>query len=94
MTVAEEVFRYVTVPAAAYEQPCRCGEHVYLVDRSTLHVDEGDGGAMVSLNCPDGRYSTSHSWAVTDEEFLATFEYNFGEAAEHYADDDPDGFDG
>jgi hypothetical protein len=68
-------FRFVAVPAEARQVPCACGgDHLYVVNRSTLHVGEGNGAAHVGLECPDGGQSSVHCWTITDAEFRATFE--------------------
>jgi hypothetical protein len=68
-------FRFVVVPDEVRQMPCACGgDHLYVVDRSTLDVDEDDGAAQVVLACPDGQQSSVHSWTITEAEFQATFE--------------------
>lgn len=75
-----------TVPQNA-SRPCpKCGRTLMPVP-GTMHLDEGDGGAMIDLEC-DGNcgLKSTHYWAPTDAEYEEYFGHAFG--AED--DDDPD----
>jgi len=71
----------VAIPNEAFNQQCSNG-HRYKVKRDSIHVDEGDGGAMVSLSCGSCRFETSYHWEVEDDEFEELFGYPFGQRPE------------
>lgn len=68
----------IPIPADA-KGPCDCGGE--LVPTGLLHVDEGDGGAMVDLKCnrPGCGISSSHYWAPTEAEYEKYFGHPFEE---------------
>lgn len=75
----------VSIPREAHEHRCRCGTKDEL-RLDTLHVDEGDAGAMVTSRCPECRVETAHYWGVDDEEFEELFGYPFGQAPDEEDD--------
>jgi hypothetical protein len=74
----------VPIPADAAKNCHRCGQEMDVLD--DLHIDEGDGSAMVGLRCGQCRIESVHYWAPSDE----VYENVFGHAFDDIRDDDDD----
>ena len=76
----------VPIPADARRSCSRCGQPMRLLD--DLHIDEGDGGAMIGLRCDPCRSESCHYWAAPDSDYEAVFGHAFDDDT-IYEDDDP-----
>jgi hypothetical protein len=85
---AENLARYVRDQAVTEEpsdgswteRRCLCGSPYALDPNDRIHIDEGDGGAMISLVCarPGCSVQSVHYWAASDEEYEREFGHAYG----------------